>query len=103
MLISIQRGSKPKFIQIHLFLYESSKEDYEFAKYGGSWLIFNHYLIVRPWRPKFDIDQDDLRNLLVWVRIPCLLMMPFSIGTGLERVEITGPVRWLWTSNSSAK
>ena len=30
-------------------------------------------------------------------------MMPFSTGTGLERVGIIGPVRWLWTLDSSAK
>ena len=32
-----------------------------------------------------------------------LLMMPFSTGTGLERVGIAGPIRWLWTLDSSAK
>ena len=32
-----------------------------------------------------------------------LLMMPFSIGTGLERVGIAGPVRWLWMPDFSAK
>ena len=31
------------------------------------------------------------------------LMMPFSTGTGLEHVGIVGPVRWLWTLDSSAK
>ena len=34
----------------------SSVEDYEYAKYGGPWLIFNHYLC----------------SLLVWVPILCL-------------------------------
>ena len=24
----------------------SSVEDYEYAKYGGPWLIFNHYLML---------------------------------------------------------
>ena len=27
----------------------------------------------------------------------------FSIGIGLERAGFTGPVRWLWTLDSSAK
>ena len=31
------------------------------------------------------------------------LMMPFSTGTGLERVGIAGPVLWLWTLDFSAK
>ena len=36
-------------------------------------------------------------------RRKCQMMMPFSTETGLERVEIVGPVRWLWTLDSSAK
>ena len=50
----------------------ASVDDYEFAKFGGPWLIFYHYLIVRPWQPNFDPTQNTLKNLLVWVRIPCL-------------------------------
>ena len=49
-----------------------SIDDYEFAKYGGPWLIFKHYITVRPWVPKFDTSQDTLKHLLVWVQIPCL-------------------------------
>ena len=29
--------------------------------------------------------------------------MPFSTGTGLERAEFAGPVRWIWELDSSAK
>ena len=39
-------------------------DDYEFAKYGGSWLIFNHYSI-RPWVPNFDTSQGTLKHQLV--------------------------------------
>ena len=51
-----------------------SDEDYEYAKFGGPWMIFQYYLIVRKWQPNFDPNQSSLRNLLVWVRIPCLLI-----------------------------
>ena len=50
----------------------SAVDDYNFAKYGGPWLIYNHYLTVRPWQQNFDTGQENLENLLVWVRIPCL-------------------------------
>ena len=50
----------------------NSMEDYNYAKYGGPWIVFNHYLTVKPWKPKFDPSHDSLQNLLVWVRIPCL-------------------------------
>ncbi|KAI9081832.1 hypothetical protein K1719_036094 [Acacia pycnantha] len=32
----------------------SNKEDYENALTGGPWLIFDHYLTVRPWEPSFN-------------------------------------------------
>ena len=35
-------------------------------------MIFNHYLTVSQWQPNFDPNQNLLRNLLVWVRMPCL-------------------------------
>ena len=50
----------------------ASVDDYDYAKYGGPWLIFYHYLTIRPWKPNFDTAQDSLQSLLVWVRIPCL-------------------------------
>ena len=51
----------------------SSNDGYNYAKYGGPWMIFNHYLMVRPWQPNFETDQVNLqKNLLVWVHIPCL-------------------------------
>ena len=47
-------------------------EDYDFAKYNGPWMIFNHHLTVQSWKPNFDPEQNSLKNPLVWVRIPCL-------------------------------
>ena len=55
-----------------------SKEDYEFSKYGGPWLIFDHYLTVQPWRPTFDTNQTTLHNLFVWIRLPCLPLEYFD-------------------------
>ena len=51
------------------FVVKFSLDDYNFVMYGGPWLIFKHYLTIRPWRPNFDIDQEDIKSLLVGVRL----------------------------------
>ena len=48
----------------------SSYEDYEFAITGGPWLIYDHYLTVRPWSLDFDPEDDEIQSLAVWVRLP---------------------------------
>lgn len=47
-------------------------EDYEFAKYGGPWMVLEHYLIVKEWVPNFDPSTDTTENVIVWVRFPCI-------------------------------
>ena len=42
-------------------------------------------------------------DFLISTRHKWFLMMSFSTGTGLEHAGIVGPVRWLWTLDSSAK
>lgn len=46
--------------------------DYEFAKYGGTWMVMDHYLIVKDWVPNFDPVADTTEKVLVWVRFPGL-------------------------------
>lgn len=46
--------------------------DYEFAKYGGPWMIMEHYLIIKEWRPNFDPYTDTTEKVIVWVRLPDL-------------------------------
>ena len=62
------------------------------------------------WTLDFSIKQETKRideGSLVASQIPKSVlsqpMMPFSIGTGLERVGIAGSVRWLWILDFSAK
>ena len=43
----------------------SSMEDHDFSSSGAPWMIFDHYLIVRPSQPNFNPTQDTLQNLLV--------------------------------------
>lgn len=49
-----------------------SVTDYEFAKFGGPWMVLEHYLIVQEWRPNFDPRTDKTERVLVWVRFPDL-------------------------------
>ena len=79
-----------------------SSNDYEFAKYEGPWMIFGHYLTVRPWHPNFEPNQDTLRSLLVWVRFPCLpieyfdyqflMKLASKVGNPVKVDEATGNI-----------
>lgn len=44
-----------------------SKVDYEFAKFGGTWMMIDHYLIMKEWMPNFDLIMDITEKMLVWV------------------------------------
>lgn len=50
----------------------SSVCDYEYAKFGGPWMIMEHYLIVKEWMPNFDPYTDSTEKVIVWVRLPDL-------------------------------
>ncbi|XP_031116678.1 uncharacterized protein LOC116020339 [Ipomoea triloba] len=52
----------------------ASLEDYEFAKYGGPWMVLDHYLIIKEWVPNFDPLTDKTETVIVWVRFSCLSM-----------------------------
>lgn len=50
----------------------ASVDDYKYAKYGGPWMVLDHYLIVKEWRPNFNPAADRTENVLVWIRFPDL-------------------------------
>ncbi|KAF7823588.1 ribonuclease H [Senna tora] len=41
----------------------SCVEDYEAALMNGPWVIFDHYLTIRPWLPEFDPSLDIIQKL----------------------------------------
>lgn len=43
----------------------NSVTDYDFAKYGGPWMVLEHYLIVQDWHPNFDPHTDKIEWVLV--------------------------------------
>ncbi|KAK4253252.1 hypothetical protein QN277_010579 [Acacia crassicarpa] len=48
----------------------SNKDDYLNALTGGPWMIFDHYLTVRPWEPMFHPMRATINKVAVWVRLP---------------------------------
>lgn len=50
-----------------------SIDDYEYALFGGPWMIMDHYLLVRDWTPYFDPwKASEEEKIAVWVRFPDL-------------------------------
>ncbi|XP_057416051.1 uncharacterized protein LOC130710717 [Lotus japonicus] len=48
------------------------KEDREHVINGGPWMVFDHYLAVSTWSPKFISPATKVTRTLAWVRIPGL-------------------------------
>ncbi|XP_028796151.1 uncharacterized protein LOC114751650 [Neltuma alba] len=48
----------------------SNREDYFNALTGGPWMIYDHYLTVRPWEPNFRPTRASIDKVAVWVRMP---------------------------------
>ncbi|XP_019184262.1 PREDICTED: uncharacterized protein LOC109179151 [Ipomoea nil] len=46
--------------------------DYETAKFGGPWMVLDHYLIAQEWRPNFNPRKNKTDSILAWVRFPSL-------------------------------
>ena len=44
--------------------------DYEYALIGGLWLIYDHYLTICKWDPKFNTKRVEVERVAVWVRLP---------------------------------
>lgn len=51
-------------------VYLTSQEDYEKALSNGPWLIYDHYLIIREWRPNFRPEKEEVERVAAWVRLP---------------------------------
>ena len=66
--------------------------DYEFVLSQGPWLIGDSYLTIRKWVPNFIADQEPIKKLTTWVRIPHLSVEYFDrqvllkIGAKIGRV-----------------
>ncbi|XP_028804080.1 uncharacterized protein LOC114759153 [Neltuma alba] len=47
----------------------SQTEDYSNALIGGLWMIYDHYLTVQPWQPKFRPETATIDKVAVCVRL----------------------------------
>lgn len=50
----------------------ASVDDYEFAKFGGPWMVLDHYHKVKEWVLNFDPFMDKTEIMIVWIRFSCL-------------------------------
>nr|XP_025637066.1 uncharacterized protein LOC112732536 [Arachis hypogaea] len=44
-------------------------DDREKVLLGGPWMIFGHYIAVKPWTPDFKPCEDTFEETMVWIRI----------------------------------
>ena len=52
--------------------------NYEFTLASRPWLIYDHYLMVRPWDPNLDPKDMEIDNMAMWIRIPSLPVKVFN-------------------------
>lgn len=56
----------------------STKEDYDYVLTQGPWLVRDNYLTIRKWVPNFIPDEEPIRHLTVWIKIPHLSVEYFN-------------------------
>ncbi|XP_057443213.1 uncharacterized protein LOC130735131 [Lotus japonicus] len=66
------------------------KEDKEKVVNGGPWMVFNHYLAVSTWSPKFISSAARVTNTLAWVRIPGLNVVFYDESYLLSKARAIG-------------
>lgn len=70
----------------------TSMVDYDFVMTQGPWMIGDSYLTIRKWIPNFVPDEEPIKTLTAWVRIPNLSVEYFDkmflhrIGEKIGRV-----------------
>ncbi|KAL8141548.1 hypothetical protein V2J09_014580 [Rumex salicifolius] len=52
--------------------------DYDHVLTEGSWLIGDNYLTIRKWIPRFNVLEDKISSLVVWIIIPWLYIEYFN-------------------------
>ncbi|XP_057432819.1 uncharacterized protein LOC130725624 [Lotus japonicus] len=70
------------------------EDDREKAMVGAPWMIYDHYLAVKPWTPDFVDANSTISTTAVWIRIPglgfqfydesILLTLASAVGTPIK-------------------
>ncbi|KAL8142551.1 hypothetical protein V2J09_015583 [Rumex salicifolius] len=58
----------------------TNMDDLKFVLSQGPWLIGDNYLTIQRWRPNFIAEEEKLRFIAAWIRIPNLSMEYFDSG-----------------------
>lgn len=62
----------------------SSPDDHDKALTNGPWLIYDHYLTVREWKPNFRPDEEEINRVNVWVRLLELPIWSFRLSIMIQ-------------------
>ncbi|XP_019158517.1 PREDICTED: uncharacterized protein LOC109155288 [Ipomoea nil] len=81
-----------------------SLTDYDAIKFGGPWMVLDHYLTTQLWRPNFDSRTDKLEKLLAWIRFPSLPIEYFDDDFLKKIGDVIGkPLKIDVTSSTASK
>lgn len=61
---------------------------------GGPWMIFDHYVAVRPWEADFVSSEVKINKTMVWIRFPSLGMEYYD-----ENVLTASSIFGCWETN----
>ncbi|KAK4426853.1 hypothetical protein Salat_1454100 [Sesamum alatum] len=56
----------------HYLIKFQSADDYFVALVGGPWILFNSYILIQQWRPKFIPSDKPPKRFCIWIRLPKL-------------------------------
>nr|KYP40940.1 hypothetical protein KK1_037708 [Cajanus cajan] len=62
---------------------------------GGPWMIFDHYIMVRPWILDFVASNEKIDCTLAWIHFPCLginfydtsMLLAFFMMVGVGKLK----------------
>lgn len=57
---------------------------------GDLWMVFDHYLAIRPWMHDFIASKTNIKRTLVWIGFPSLGMEYFDESLLLALASIVG-------------
>ncbi|XP_057426306.1 uncharacterized protein LOC130719711 [Lotus japonicus] len=66
------------------------QEDRERAMAGAPWMIYDHYLAVKPWTPDFVAANSTISTTAVWIRIPGLCFQFYNESILLTLASAVG-------------
>ncbi|KAI9115824.1 hypothetical protein K1719_013493 [Acacia pycnantha] len=74
----------------------TNRDDYFNALTSAPWMLFDHYLTVCPWEPRFNPKRATIDKVAVWVRMPRV-----AEGNAGGKVELEGTSKMVTNSDDS--